>query len=184
MSCTQCRKSHCGDKMAGFNKHLSLAAMAASSVNMMTSSNGNIFRIAVHFCKESTCDLWIPTHSFYVFFDLRLHIQLCKQSWGRWFVTPSRSLWRHCIEGTMVLSMYLLLCHYSVIIMSAMVSQITSFSINYSRSTKISKSRVPGLSEGNSPVTSNAENVAIWWRQRKDIKVPRHWPLWWVTTWR
>ena len=33
--------------------------------------------------------------SFYVFFDLRLNKSLSKQSWGWWFETPSRSLWRH-----------------------------------------------------------------------------------------
>ena len=36
------------------------------------------------------------TRSFDVFFDLRLYIRLSKQSWGWWFETPSRSLWRHC----------------------------------------------------------------------------------------
>ena len=35
------------------------------------------------------------TRSFDVFFDLRLNKGLCKQSWGWWFETPSRSLWRH-----------------------------------------------------------------------------------------
>ena len=34
--------------------------------------------------------------SFDVFFELRLHKRLSKQSWGWWFETPSRSLWRHC----------------------------------------------------------------------------------------
>ena len=34
------------------------------------------------------------TRSFDVFFDLRLDKQLSKQSWGWWFETPSRSLWR------------------------------------------------------------------------------------------
>ena len=34
------------------------------------------------------------TRSFDVFFDLRK--RLSKQSWGWWFETPSRSLWRHC----------------------------------------------------------------------------------------
>ena len=37
--------------------------------------------------------------SFDVFFDLRLNKRLSKQSWGWWFETPSRSLWRHCNEG-------------------------------------------------------------------------------------
>ena len=36
------------------------------------------------------------TRSFDVFFDLRLNKSWSKQSWGWWFETPSRSLWRHC----------------------------------------------------------------------------------------
>ena len=36
------------------------------------------------------------TQSFDVFFYLRLHKRLCKQSWGWWFETQSSSLWRHC----------------------------------------------------------------------------------------
>ena len=36
------------------------------------------------------------TRSFDVFFDLRLNQRLSKQSWGWWFETPSRLLWRHC----------------------------------------------------------------------------------------
>ena len=36
------------------------------------------------------------TQSFDVFFDLRLNKRLNKQSWGWWFETPSRLLWRHC----------------------------------------------------------------------------------------
>ena len=35
------------------------------------------------------------TRSFDVSFDLRLNKRLSKQSWGWWFETPSRSLWRH-----------------------------------------------------------------------------------------
>ena len=30
-----------------------------------------------------------------LFFDLRLNKRLSKQSWGWWFETPSRPLWRH-----------------------------------------------------------------------------------------
>ena len=33
------------------------------------------------------------------FFDLLLNKRLCKQSWGWWFETPLRSLWRHCNEN-------------------------------------------------------------------------------------
>ena len=58
---------------------------------MMTSSNGNIFRVTGHLCGEFT-----GIRSFDIFFDLRPNIRLSKQSWGWWFETPSRSLWRHC----------------------------------------------------------------------------------------
>ena len=36
------------------------------------------------------------TWSFDVFFDLRLNKRLSKPSWGWWFETPSRPLWRYC----------------------------------------------------------------------------------------
>ena len=36
------------------------------------------------------------THSFDVFFDLRLNKRLSKHSRRRWFETPLHSLWRHC----------------------------------------------------------------------------------------
>ena len=35
------------------------------------------------------------TRSFDIFFDLRLSKRLSKQSWGWWFDTQSRPLWRH-----------------------------------------------------------------------------------------
>ena len=40
------------------------------------------------------------TRSFGVFFDLRLNNRLSKQSWGWWFETRSRPLWRHCNGNT------------------------------------------------------------------------------------
>ena len=73
--------------------------------NMMTSSNGNIFRITGHLCGEFTGPRWIPpqrsvTWNFDVFFDLRLNKQLSKQSWGWWFEMLSCPLWRHCNDIT------------------------------------------------------------------------------------
>ena len=67
---------------------------------MMTSSNGNIFRVTGHLCGEFTGPGEFPaqrpvTRSFDVFFDLRLNKRLSKQPWGWWFETPSWSLWRH-----------------------------------------------------------------------------------------
>ena len=66
----------------------------------MTSSNGNIFRVTGPLCGEFTGPGEFPTQrpvtrSFDVYFDLRLNKRLSKQSWGWWFETLSRSLWRH-----------------------------------------------------------------------------------------
>ena len=44
---------------------------------MMTSSNGNIFRVTGHLCGEFA--QWPVTPSFRVFFDLRLNKPLSKQ---------------------------------------------------------------------------------------------------------
>ena len=68
--------------------------------NMMTSSNGNIFRVTGHLRGEFTGLRWIPaqrpvTRGLDVFFDLRLDGRLSKQLWGWWFETPSRPFWRH-----------------------------------------------------------------------------------------
>ena len=67
---------------------------------MMTSSNGNIFRVTGPLCGEFTGPGEFPTQrpvtrSFVVFFDLRLNKRLSKQPRGWWFETPSCSLWRH-----------------------------------------------------------------------------------------
>ena len=69
--------------------------------NMMTSSNGNIFRVTGHLCGEFTgpgefLTQRPVTRSFDVFFDLRLNKRLSKQTWGWWFETSSWSLWRQC----------------------------------------------------------------------------------------
>ena len=69
--------------------------------NMMTSSNGNIFRVTGPLCGEFTGPGEFPTQrpvtrSFDVFFHLRLNKRLSKQPLGWWFETLSCSLWRHC----------------------------------------------------------------------------------------
>ena len=70
------------------------------AANMMTSSNGNIFRVT-GLCEGSPVTAGFPsqrpvTRSFDVFFDLRLNKRLSKQSRRRWLETPSRSSWHHC----------------------------------------------------------------------------------------
>ena len=56
---------------------------------MMTSSNGNIFRVTGHLCGEFTGPRWIPRTKasdaeLWCFLDLRLDKRLSKQSWGWW----------------------------------------------------------------------------------------------------
>ena len=70
---------------------------------MMTSSNGNFFRITDPLCGEFTGPGEFPTQrpvtrSFDVFFDLRLNKRLGKQPLGWWFETPWWSSWRQCNE--------------------------------------------------------------------------------------
>ena len=71
----------------------------------MTSSNGNIFRVTGHLCGEFTGPGEFPTQrpvtrSFDVYFDLRPNKRLSKQSWGWWFETQSRPLWRHRYDNS------------------------------------------------------------------------------------
>ena len=50
----------------------------------------------IHFVTGDLHSQRPVTRSFDVFFDLCLNKGLKEQSLGRWFETPSRSLWRHC----------------------------------------------------------------------------------------
>ena len=90
----QCWKSH---KMATcFIQHSRIL------FHVMTSSNGNIFRVTGRCAGNSsvTGEFSSPakavTRNFGVFFDSLLNKRLSKQSWGWRFESPSRPLWRHC----------------------------------------------------------------------------------------
>ena len=70
---------------------------------MMTSSNGNIFRVTGHLCGEITGLRRIPRSKasdveLWCFLWCFLHLikRLSKHSRGWWFETLSRPLWRHC----------------------------------------------------------------------------------------
>ena len=68
--------------------------------DLMTLSNGNIFRVTGPLWEKSPVNGEFPTkrpvtRSFDDFFDLRLNKRLSKQWWGWWYETPSRPLWRH-----------------------------------------------------------------------------------------
>ena len=78
-------------------------ALLYFTLHMITSSNGNIFRVTGPLCGNWPVTGEFPsqrpvTRSFDLFFDLRLNKRLSKQSWGWWFETPSCSFWRHCNE--------------------------------------------------------------------------------------
>ena len=67
---------------------------------IMTSSNGNIFRVTGPLAGNSPVNGEFPsqrpvTRSFGVCFDLCPNKRLSKQSWGWWFETHSHPLWRH-----------------------------------------------------------------------------------------
>ena len=73
--------------------YLTLTGQVWFSYPMMTSSNGDIFRVTGPLCGEFEFPAQRPvTRSFDVFFDLRLIKRLSKHSRGWWFKT----LWRQC----------------------------------------------------------------------------------------
>ena len=69
---------------------------------MMTSSNGNIFRVSGHLYGEFTGRRWIPRRKtsdaelWCFLWSASEKKRLSKQSWGWWFETPSCPSWRHC----------------------------------------------------------------------------------------
>ena len=68
--------------------------------DMMTSSNGNIFRISGHLCGKFTGPRWISRTKagdaeLWCFLWFTPDKRLGKQPWGWWFETPAWSLWRH-----------------------------------------------------------------------------------------
>ena len=77
---------------------MSALATAGEASLMMTSCNGNIFRVTGHAWNS-------PVNSPHkgqwrgALLDLCLNKRLSKHLWGWWFETPSRSLWRHCNAG-------------------------------------------------------------------------------------
>ena len=59
------------------------------------------FRVTDPLCGEFTGQRWIPRTKasdakLWCFLSSVLNKRLSKQSWGWWFGTPSRPLWRHC----------------------------------------------------------------------------------------
>ena len=121
------------------------ACMIPGKYFMMTSSNGNIFRVTGLLCGNSPVTGEFPaqrpvTRSFDVFFDLHMNKRKNKQSRRRWFETPSLSLWRHrnvVFGGAVSLTVTLLLMECDSPSralqwrhMSVMASQITGLQLD------------------------------------------------------
>ena len=88
---------------------------------MMTSSNGNIFRVTSPLCGEFTGPGEFPTQrpvtrSFDDFVDLRLNERLSKQPWGWWFEILSWSLWRQCNDMPMGAICKLKICYTCLVV--------------------------------------------------------------------
>ena len=68
--------------------------------SIMTSSNGNIFRVTGHLCREFTGRRWIPgtkaSDAELWRFLWSAPKRLGKQSWGWLFETLLHTLWRRC----------------------------------------------------------------------------------------
>ena len=79
------------------------ALVCVITIDMMTSSNRNIFHVTGPLWWNSPVTGESPSQrpvsqSFDIFFYLRLNKRLSKQSRRWWFETPSRPLWLHCYE--------------------------------------------------------------------------------------
>ena len=103
--------------------------------NVMTSSNGNIFRVTGHLCGEFTGHRWIPPTKasdadIWCFSVIcgwingwvqnresgrkcQDYVYIKWEYWSTmWFEMPSRQLWRHCNEHTILL--YFVLFSYII----------------------------------------------------------------------
>ena len=173
--------------------------------SMMTSSSGNIFRVTDHLCGEFTVNGELPTQrpvtrSFDVFFHLCLNQRLSKQSWGWWFETLSRPLWRHYnASGTChpVLYDHEWTCAFSSQWrhngrLKSPASPLFYQRFIHAQIKENIKAPRPCPFSGNSPGTgefpaqmaSIVENVSIWWRHYVSgtiRKVSPLFPIWHTT---
>ena len=78
---------------------------------MMASSNGKFLCVTGHLCEEFTGPRWIPHTKasdveLWCFLWSASESTLSKQSWGWWFETLPRPLWRHCFGIKQIIKNY------------------------------------------------------------------------------
>ena len=83
------------------SKRLRNHQILVNRIIIMTSPNWNRSRVTGPFCGEFTGHRWLPLAKasdaeHWCFLWSAPSKRLSKQSWGWWFETPSRPLWRHC----------------------------------------------------------------------------------------
>ena len=164
---------------------------------MMTSSNGNIFRVTGSLCQEFTGHRWIPlTKASDAELFLCFLWSAPEQTIEQTIETPV--IRHHCAHYDVTVvtwTQWLQLSKYRKIYQEIFwtlqwrhnepdgvsIHQPHDCSLNHllrHRSKKTSKLRVTGLCEENSPVTSefpaqrasNVENVSIWWRHHGNVE--------------
>ena len=156
---------------------------------MMTSSNGNIFRVTGPLCGEFTGPGEFPTQrpvtrSFDVFFDLLLNKRLSKQPWGWWFETLYWSLWRHCnAKCTLVISgqfsannswKTFLNLPMRATFLGVFVSAIYDHEFKIWHYSEVIISTMAYQITGTSMFAQPYVETKI----KENIKASRHWPLW------
>ena len=138
---------------------------------MMTSSNGNIFRVTGHLCGELTDYRWIPR-------TLRLNERFSKQWWGWWFETPSHPLWRHCNDKRFGRPWVI----YIYIWFSNRLEQyILRRRSNVSDSLQWRHNEWDGVSYTGVSIACSTLYLGVKKTSKinENIKAPHHWSLWW-----
>ena len=134
------------------------------------------------------------TQSFDVcFFYLRLNKRFSKQSWGWWFETLSRPLWRHFrvaglfvrgIRRSPVKSRHKGAVIGSVdVLFEVSLNKQVMMNLDSSFVTPNGDARITGASEWarwrlESPASRLIAQPFIQAQMKENIKAPRHWPLW------
>ena len=93
-----------------------------------------------------------------------LNKRLSKQWWGWWFETPSLPLWYHCNGKFLLTSCCLFIrSHYTDVLMSTTVSQITSLTVVYSTV----------YSDADGRKHQSSASLAFVWGINRDRWIPR-----------
>ena len=114
---------------------ITAAVLIPPIYNMMTSSNGNIFRFTAHLCGKFTGPQRNPrtkaSDAELVFFDLHLNKRLSNQSWGWWLETTVTQKGDRC--GTVETNVeHMFLLNHNIVYFDGEEGVNTSYTSNIS----------------------------------------------------